>query len=53
MPPCMHAVTEIAVYEVFTKIMAIIGAEIMMAGRQLLAVRVLPRGAYLSRCSEG
>lgn len=53
MPLCMHAVTEIAVYEVFTKIMAIIGAEITMAGRQPLTVRVLPRGAYLSRCSEG
>lgn len=42
MPPCMHAATEIAVYEVFTKITAIIGAQIMMAHRQPLAVRVPP-----------
>lgn len=53
MAPCSHAATEIAIYEVFTKIMTIIGAQIMMAGCQPLAVRVPPQGTYLSKHSVG
>lgn len=53
MPLCVHAATEIAVYAVFTEVMAIIGAQIMMAGRQPLALRVPLRGTYLSRHGEG
>lgn len=53
MPPHVHAATEIPVYEVFTKIMGIVGAQIMMGGHQPLAVTGPPWGTYLSRCAEG
>lgn len=37
MLPHMHAATEIAVHEVFTKIVVIIGAQIMKAHLQLFS----------------